>query len=147
MKPSQPDDAGSPSPGGPQPSPKPVPPAVVYALDCLEHATPAQVRRHMVALGYSAEEAAEAVRQAQAQHEGERPSAWGPEDAVAHKCMSVGFVLFMCGIMAGCMSFYLAPHLPAGVSTVALNVVTWVCLLLGIVIFAIGIAQMRIHRQ
>src|SRR5947209_18173273 len=115
MKPSQPDDAGSPSPGQPQPGSKLVPPAVVYALDCLEHATPAQVRRHMIALGYSTEEAAEAVRQAQAQQEEERPSAWAPEDALAQRCMSIGFMLFMCGIMAGCMRMYLAQHIPTGV--------------------------------
>jgi hypothetical protein len=143
MKPSQPDDAGSPSPGQPQrQGQKPVPPAVVYALDCLEHGTPAQVRRHMVALGYTAEEAADAVRQAQAQQEVERPSAWAPEDATAHRCMSVGFMLFMCGIMAGCMRLYLMQHVPSAVPS-ALSVVTWVCLLVGIAVFAIGIALMR----
>ncbi len=146
MKPSQPDDAGSPSPGQPQPGSKPVPPAVVYALDCLEHGTPAQVRRHLVALGYSAEEAEEAVRQALAQQEEERTSAWAPEDAMAQRCMSVGFMLFMCGIMAGCMRMYLLQHMPAGVPA-ALSVVTWVCLLAGIAIFVIGIAQMRMRRR
>ncbi len=145
MKPSQPDDAGSPSPGQPQPGPRPVPPAVVYALDCLEHATPAQVRRHLIALGYSAEEAADAIQQAQAHQEVERPSAWGPEDAVAHRCMSIGFMLFMCGIMAGCMRLYLMHHMSAA-APMALNVVTWVCLLLGIAVFWIGIAQMRLRR-
>ncbi len=114
MKPSQPDDAGSPSPGQPQPGSKPVPPAVVYALDCLEQATPAQVRRHLVALGYTAEEAADAVQQAQAQQEAERPSAWAPEDAVAHRFMSIGFMLFMCGLMAGFLRRYLMEHIPAG---------------------------------
>jgi hypothetical protein len=146
MKPSQPDDAGSPSPGQPEPGPKPVPPAVVYALDCLEHATPAQVRRHLITLGYSAEEAADAVQQAQAQQEAERPSAWGPEDAVAHRCMSIGFMLFMCGIMAGFLRMYFVQHVPPS-ALMALNVVAWVCLLVGIAIFGIGIAQMRIRRQ
>lgn len=147
MKPSQPDDAGSPSPGQPpRPGAKPVPPAVVYALDCLEHASAAQVRRHLIALGYTAEEAADAVRQAQALQDEERPSAWAPEDAVAQRCMSIGFMLFMCGIMAGCMRMCLMHNMPTGVP-VALNVVTWVCLLAGIAVFAIGVAQLRIRRQ
>jgi hypothetical protein len=147
MKPSQPDDAGSPAPGQPpRPGQKPVPPAVVYALDCLERGTPAQVRRHLIALGYSAEEAADAVRQAQAHLDEEQPSAWAPEDAVAHRCMSIGFMLFMCGIMAGCMRLYLVQHMPAPVPT-ALNVITWLCMLTGIAVFALGIAQMRIRRH
>jgi len=147
MKPSQPDDAGSPSPGQPpRPGAKPVPPAVVYALDCLEHGTAAQVRRHLIALGYTAAEAADAVRQAQAQKEDEQPSAWAPEDAVAQRCMSIGFMLFMCGIMAGFMRMYLAPHLSASMPT-ALSVVAWACIVLGIAVFWIGIAQMRIRRQ
>src|SRR5262245_31106307 len=146
MKPSQPDDAGSPSPGQPpRPGQKPIPPAVIYALDCLERGTPAQVRRHMVALGYTADEAADAVRQALAHREQEQPSAWAPEDAVAHRCMTVGFMLFMCGVMAGFVRMCLERHLPA-TGPMALNVVTWVCLLLGVVVFGIGVAQMRFRQ-
>src|SRR5262245_56935953 len=124
MKPSQPDDAGSPSSGRPRPGSKPVPPAVVYALDCLEPSPPAQVRRHMVAMGYTQTEAADAVRQALAEREPEHPSAWGPDDAAARRCMAVGFLLLLFGICVGCLRVYLAPLLPGGVP-LALNVVTW----------------------
>ena len=91
MKPSQPDDASSPSPGQPPRSGQNVmPPAVVYALDCLERSTPAQVRRHLVALGYTAEEAATAVRTAMAQLDAETPPP-ATDDSTARRCMSLGF--------------------------------------------------------
>ena len=143
MQPSQPDDTGSPSPG--KPRQKPVPPAVVYALDCLERGTPMQVRRHMVALGYTAEEALAAVRQALAYQEQERPSAWSPQDAVARRFMSLGFFLFVCGILTGCSRLVLLPQLtPNG--AVVLNVFTWGCILFGIVVFWMGLAQKGIRR-
>jgi hypothetical protein len=146
MKPSQPDDAGSPSPGQPpRPESKPLAPAVVYALDCLERGTPAQVRRHLIAVGYSVEEAADAVRQALAQQETDRPSAWAPEDAVARRCMSVGFILLMTSIVAGCLSVKLSSHLPDG-APFMLNVVIWCCLIGGVAVFLLGIAQKGIRR-
>jgi hypothetical protein len=141
MKPSQPDDAGSRS----QPEQKPVPPAVVYTLDCLQHATPAQVNRHLLALGYTAAEANDALRQAQ-DLDDDRPSAWSPDDATARRCMTLGFLLFLCGVVAGCMRMVLMPQLPAG-APVALSVFTWLCILAGIAVFWIGIAQMRIRRN
>jgi hypothetical protein len=141
MKPSQPDDAGSPS----RPEQKPVPPAVVYALDCLERATPAQVSRHLVALGYTRDEAADAVRHAQALRKDDRPSAWSPEDAAARRCMSLGFMLFVCGVVAGCARMYLIPQLPPAIP-VALTICTWASILAGIAVFWIGIAQLRIRR-
>ena len=147
MKPSQPDDAGAPSPGQPpRPGHKPVPPAVVYALDCLERGSPAQVRRHLLAVGYTAAEAADAVRQAQAHQDEEQPSAWSPEDAPARRCLSLGFLLFVLGIIAGCCRMYLLPYLPAS-TAVALNVFAWVSILGGIAVLGLGIAQMRIGRS
>src|SRR5438128_2253668 len=116
MKPSQPDDASSPSPGQPPRSrQKPMPPAVVYALDCLERSTPVHVRRHMVALGYTPEEAAAAVRAAMAQREAEIPSAWSPDDGSARRCMSLGFLMVVCGILAGGARVFLQHSLPASV--------------------------------
>src|SRR5260370_42366330 len=98
MKPSQPDDAGSPSPGQPpRPRQNPVPPAVVYALDCLERGSAAQVRRHMIALGYTADEAGEAVRPAIAQRASAAPSPWLRADVAAPRSMSLGLLLFVCG--------------------------------------------------
>jgi hypothetical protein len=146
MKPSQPDDAGSPSPGQPpRPGQKPIPPAVVYALDCLEHGTPAQVRRHLTALGYTDDEAARAVKLALAQQEEDRPSAWAPEDAVARRCMSLGFLLLMCGIATCCMRVYLQ-QLPGG-APAALSAFMWVTLFTGLVVFSLGVAQLRIRRR
>ena len=143
MKPSQPDDAGSPSPGKPPRSgQKPLPPAVVYALDCLERATAAQVRRHMGSLGYTPEEAAEAVRAALAHRSGDSSSAWSREDNGARRCMSLGFLLFVCGIIIFCsrviLQDYVAPPVP-----VALNVIGWGSILTGVIVFWFGIAQKR----
>ena len=147
MKPNQPDDAGSPSPGKPpRPGQRPVPPAVVYALDCLERASAAPVRRHMVALGYTPEEAAEAVRTALAHRAGETPSAWAPDDSGARRCMSLGFFLFVCGVLAGCARLYLLDHLPPTVAP-ALNVFAWGSIVTGVVVFWLGIAQMRVGRR
>src|SRR5438309_432978 len=116
MKPSQPDDASSPSPGQPpRPRQKPIPPAVVYALDCLERGTPAQVRRHMIALGYTSDEASEAVRSALAHSTGEPESAWSPEDAGARRCLSLGFMMVFCGVLAGGARAFLQESLPARV--------------------------------
>ncbi len=146
MKPSQPDDAGAPSPGQPpRPGQKPVPPAVVYALDCLERGTAAQVRRHLIAVGYTQAEAADAIRLALAHQDAEHPSAWSPEDTTARRCMSLGFVLLMCGIFAGCLRFYLAQHLPGG-TPAGLNIVIWACLLTGIGVFALGIIHKGVRR-
>jgi hypothetical protein len=142
MKPSQPDDAGSPSRSGH----KPVPPAVVYALDCLERQTPAQVNRHLVALGYSREEAADALRQAQVQRGEDRPSAWSPEDAAARRYASLGFMLFLLGVVFGCMWKSFVSPVPGGVA-VAVSLFTWGCIVAGIAIFWIGIAHMRIRRD
>ena len=106
MKPSQPDDAGSPSPGKPPRSgQKPLPPAVVYALDCLERATATQVRRHMASLGYASEEAAEAVRAALAHRSGDGSSAWSRTRAMAPRrcaCRS-----------ASCLFVYATASLPS----------------------------------
>src|SRR5260370_1906892 len=103
MKPSQPDDAGSPSPGQPpRPRQKPVPPAVVYALDCLERGSAAQVRRHMVALGYTADEAGEAVRLALAHGDGDLPSAGVPRDTAAPRCLSPGVLLCEFCLLSAC---------------------------------------------
>jgi hypothetical protein len=147
MKPSQPDDAGSPSPGQPpRPRQKPVPPAVVYALDCLERGSAAQVRRHMMALGYTADEAGEAVRLALAHRDGDLASAWVPEDTAARRCMSLGFLLFVCGILAACTRFYLPESLPPAVP-MALNVFAWGSILAGVIVFWFGIAQMRARRR
>ncbi len=145
MHPSQPDDAGSPTPGKPSRSgARPVPPAVVYALDCLERGTPAQVRRHLTALGYSPGEAAEAVRAALACRDGERPSAWSPEDGPARRCMSLGFLLLVFGIFAGCARTWLLQRMPTAAA--ALNVFAWGGILIGLAIFCLGLMQMRIRR-
>jgi hypothetical protein len=147
MKPSQPDDAGSPSPGKPsRPRQQPVPPGVVYALDCLERANPAQVRRHMIALGYTPDEAAESVRTALAHRDSDTPSAWGPEDAGARQCMSLGFLLLTCGIITGFLRMFFQPELPAGIP-VMLQVFAWGSILAGLVVFCLGIAQMNIRRR
>jgi hypothetical protein len=148
MRPSQPDDTGSPSPeGSPQPHGKPLPPAVAYALDCLEHmTTPGQVRRHLVAVGYSPREAAEAVRLALDHREAERPSAWSPEDAPARRCLSLGFLLLVFGIIAGCAKTYLQARLPAAVPNL-LNLLAWAGILAGLVLFCLGLAQMRFRRR
>jgi hypothetical protein len=143
MKPSQPDDAGSPSPGKPRrPEQKPLAPAIVYALDCLERTTAAQVRRHMASLGYTPEEAAEAVRAALAHRSGDSPSAWSREDNGARRCMSLGFLLFVCGIIIGCGRVLLLDYLPPP-GPVVLNVVAWGCILTGVIVFWFGIAQKR----
>jgi hypothetical protein len=143
MKPSQPDDAGAPSPGKPPRSvQKPLPPAVVYALDCLERATATQVRRHMASLGYTPEEAAEAVRAALAHRNGDTPSAWSREDNGARRFMSLGFLLLVCGIITGCGRAILLDHLPPPVP-VALNVIAWGSIVTGVIVFWFGIAQMR----
>jgi hypothetical protein len=117
----------------------------VYALDCLQRSTPAQVRRHLVSLGYSADEAADAIRQAHAQQEEERPSAWSPEDAAARRCMHLGFLLFVFGVSAGCVRVFFAHQLPESLPLV-LNVAAWGLLFTGILVFCIGVAQMRIRR-
>jgi hypothetical protein len=147
MQPSHPDDAGSPSPGEPpRPHQKPLPPGVVYALDCLERGTPAQVRRHLIALGYAPAEAAELVRTALAQRDPEHSSAWSPEDASARRCMALGFLLLVCGIVAGCVRTYLLPQLPPSVPPV-LEVFAWGGIVVGLIVFLLGIAQMRISRK
>jgi hypothetical protein len=147
MKPSQPDDAGLPSPGKPPRSgQKPLPPAVVYALDCLERATAAQVRRHMASLGYTSEEAAEAVRAALAYRNGDAPSAWAREDNGARRCMSMGFLLLVCGIVIGCGRAVLLDYLPPPV-LLALNVLAWGSILSGVIVFWFGIAQIRARRR
>src|SRR5258707_14890343 len=147
MNPSQPDDAGSPSPGQPpRPGQKPVPPAVIYAFDCLERGSAAQVRQHMIALGYTADEAAEAVRLALAHRDGDLASAWVPENVAAQRCMSLGFLLFVCGILAACTRMFLQEYLPPAVP-VALNVFALGSILAGVIVFWFGIAQMRARRR
>ncbi len=146
MKPSQPDDAGSPSPGQPRSGQKPLPPAVVYALDCLERATAVQVRRHMGSLGYTPDEAAEAVRAALAHRNGETPSAWANEDNGARRCMSTGFLLFVCGIATGCARVILQDYTPPPV-LLASNILAWGSILTGVIVFWFGIAQLRARRR
>ena len=147
MTPSQPDDAGSPSPGQPpKPGQSAMPPAVVYALDCLERGTPVQVRRHMVALGYSPEEAATAVRAALAQQEAETQSAWSPDDSGARRCMSLGFLLVVCGILAGAARAFLQQSLPATVP-VTLNAFAWGCVIVGLGVFLLGVVKFRFPRR
>lgn len=147
MKSSHPDDAGSPSPGKPsRPGQQPLPPAVVYALDCLDRGTPAQVRRHLIALGYTGAEAADAVGSALAYRDAGNASAWAPEDWAARRCMALGFLLFVFGVVAGVTRFCLQDRLTAGIDP-ALSVCAWAGLLTGVVVFGVGIAQMGIWRR
>jgi hypothetical protein len=104
------------------------------------------VRRHLVCLGYTPDEAADAIRRAHAQQEEERPSAWSPEDAVARRFMTLGFLLFVFGVAAGVVRTYFAHELPPGLPTV-LNFLAWGLLVTGIVVFFLGVAQMRIRRS
>jgi hypothetical protein len=146
MHSSQPDDASSPSPGRPPKSRQSVPPGVVYALDCLEHSTPAQTRRHLVALGYSPEEAAAAVRAAVVLKEGEPPpSAWSPEDSAARRCMSLGFLMLLCAAVAGTARMFLQHSLPATIP-VTLGAFALGCVFVGIGLFLVGIIKLRFRR-
>ena len=146
MKPSQPDDAISPSPGQPPRPRQTMPPAVVYALDCLERQTPAQVRRHLIALGYTAEEAAAAVRAAVRQREAETPpSAWSPDDSSARRCLFLGFMMVLFGIVAGGARAYLQHSLPTTIP-VTLGAFAWGCVIVGLGVFLLGVLQMRFRR-
>jgi hypothetical protein len=60
--------------------------------------------------------------------------------------MSLGFLLFVCGILAGCAKAFLQPYLPSGMPLM-LSVFAWGSILAGIVVFWLGIAQMRISRR
>src|SRR5436309_2364810 len=98
MAPHPPDDPESGHPHPPADSgDRPEPPLHVYALDCLDQGQPPDaVRRQLVALGCSPDEARRIVDAVIARHA--PASAWSPEDAPARRGMTVGFTLFVAGI-------------------------------------------------
>ena len=96
--------------------------------------------------GKTTEEAADAIRLALAERESDPPSAWAPEDSAARRCMSLGFLLFVCGVLVGCVRVLLQDQLPPAIAP-GLHVFAWGSIVVGIVVFWLGIAQMRIGRR
>ena len=125
----------------------PGPVILPYVLDCFEQGhSAAEVRRQLVALGCTPEEAGGLVESAAAiRADAPRESAWAAEDRPARRFMSLGFFLVVLGISVGFLRVILTPR-DATIS-VGMAAIFWGALALGMLSFFLGVTRLNVRRR